>query len=199
MKTFIPATLIPSDVLASLTADELDEVTTIIASGNGNMMRASSSIHLFSENRGVHYLILNTPLKYSLISLSSISDEDADKLLTFDATRLDAYHTLMSTTWSAESGAWSQQFDLVMAALGNPNITAATAGKWIQRIIDEAPDDMDAAEVMAVIGSQLTDKWEPKEFGAAALGEIVRLFVLHGATYYAPQFKRWHRRKAKRA
>lgn len=192
MKETIPTLLVPEAVVESLNASELQELIEAI----GTLSEPYPTLFSFptrTTNRGLIYLGLNDPFKYSILSLPTILDEELVGLLSHDASRLDAYHEMM---WSHDKvqGLWEQRFSSTMAALGNPNISTETAASAIQLLIETEPTGITAYEVVDTVGSQLLDKWDPVTFSKAALNELVRLFEIHGAAEYLPQFKRWARR-----
>lgn len=194
MTNIISETLVPRSVVNTLSTDELKELEIVFE----ELARAENPIFpaakLKSSNRGLWYLALNDPFKYSILQLAAIPDTELKSMLEFDASRLDTYHQTFLVGGTVTYSLWGQRFDSAMAAFGNPNITAETVAWVLDALATSEPTDVGVPEFYSIVGYQLLDKWRPAGFNAAVLGELVRSFELHGVTEYLPQFKRWARR-----
>jgi hypothetical protein len=196
MTTTISPALVPASVVASLTPKELHELEEAVKElAEVGVITNYKVKNAVSLNTGLRFLLLNTPLKYSIYTLPSVSDSELQALLAHDFEQLDTLRRFgLESEYSAT--AWGERFESTLAALGNRNITAATAARILDEMIESEPTDLSVPEIMMTAGYRLVNRWEPADFNAASLGELVRLFELHGVTEFLPKFKRWARRAA---
>lgn len=192
--------LMPEAVWSGLSADERQEVESVYENLKETSFTFPMSSFLGTKNQGVWYLILDTPLKYSLYHQPLGGPGAAANLTTlwsWDANHLDAYHR---NFWAHDpkQGKWEQLFDSTMAALGNPEIPHSTAEWMLNILIEREPTGLSAAEVADSISYQLLDKWSPEDFRSWSLQAIVELFEREGAVDSLPRFKRLWRRAIKR-
>jgi len=195
MTQLIPETLVPATVLQAVTAEERAEAEAVYKTMSVPGYLSSPPVEaIFSSNPALWYLVLYSPMKYSVLSAKAVGDPELRAMLTFDSSRLDEFHKEFYSNRSHRQAAWEQRFDSTMAALGNPNIIGGTAAWMLDELIEQEPTDLAPEEIVMLFGDQLLDKWTPSNFNAAALHELLRLFELHGATEYLPKFKHWYRR-----
>ena len=188
---------LPERVYKELTKEQLQEFDSAVEGvAERGVPKLSGLDFLYSENTAIKYLTMATPMKYSLIQMPHISEAELIELLEFDATRLDISHEML---WERDprQGLWEQEFSTLMGALGNPNLSGETVDKFIQALVKSSPTPLDEAELLQVVGYQLTDKWSPEKFNAEVLLSLVTNFELYGVTEYLPKFKRLQRRAAK--
>jgi hypothetical protein len=196
-KTTVPENRVPASVVATLNTEELVELESALALASSLDTLGYAKFDLAPTNRGIRYMLMYSPIKYSVVMLPQVSDAELRDLLIYDQTRPDARRELFGSAGSEAEDAWEQRVATSMAALGNPNIIAGTAAWLLDELIATEPTDFPPAEIASSIGYQLTDKWDPKNFNAAALGELVRVFETYEANEYLAQFRRWARRAAK--
>lgn len=188
---------VPQEVLDSLSLEELKEFQQVLderAQESYDLMKIENR---FTENKGVRYLLMDDPLKYSLIQDANIEEDELMALLAYDATSLDRYHAMFWEGREAE-GLWSQRFDSVMAALGNPNLSCENAKLLLDELMAQAHEPISSEEFMEVVTYQLEDKWELRDFNSEVLGALVSLLQQEGITDHLPRYKRLQRRALKR-
>lgn len=194
MTNTISETLVPREVVDTLSVAELTELESVIVEIEAARIPIFPLEKLKTENRGLWYLALNDSMKYTLLQLHKIPDAELKRMLEFDGTRLDAYHQMFLVGGDEISSLWSQRFDSGMAAFGNPNITTETVVWLLEVLASSEPGDFTLPEFYALVGDQLMDKWTPTKFNAAVLNELVRAFEFHGIAEYLPKFKHWARK-----
>lgn len=187
---------IPQETLDNLTLDELREFQAVADQKKEpyDFMRLEA---LTSENKAIHYLLMNDPLKYSLLMDSRIQEDELMALLAYDADGLDSYHSVLWEGREAE-GLWSQRFDSVMAALGNPNLSCENAKLLLNELMTQAHEPISSEEFLNVVTYQLEDKWELRDFNSSVLRALVNLLEQEGMTEHLPRYKRLQRRALKR-
>jgi len=191
----IPKELVPEAVVASLTPAELEELQTAIAENEARPVFASGMIDSFDTvNRGIWYLTMSYPIKYSYIKLPQVDEESVLDLVRFDFTRIDQASRFLRSNFEPLQALWEQRFALTMAALGNPNLSEASAETLIEELIESEPTDLSVPEILVAVGYQLFDKWNPETYPKASLCELVRIFELNGVTEYLPKLKRLSRK-----
>lgn len=187
---------VPQEVLNTLTLDELREFQTVADQKKEpyDFMRLEN---LTSENKAIHYLLMNDPLKYSLLTDARIEEDELMALLAYDAAGLDSYHGVLWEGREAE-GLWSQRFDSVMAALGNPNLSCENAKILLDELMAQAHEPISSEEFLNVVTYQLEDKWELRDFNSSVLSALVNLLEQEGMTEHLPRYKRLQRKALKR-
>lgn len=187
---------VPQEVLDNLTLDELREFKAVADQRKEpyDFMRLET---LTSDNKAIRYLLMNDPLKYSLLSDGRVKEEELMALLAYDASGLDGYHGVLWEGREAE-GLWSQRFDSVMAALGNPNLSCENAKLLLDGLITQAHEPISSEEFLNVVTYQLEDKWEVNDFNSSVLGALVNLLEQEGMTEHLPRYKRLQRKALKR-
>lgn len=191
----IPQELVPEAVVASLTQAELEELKLIIAKNDAKPVFSAGMIDSFETvNRGLWYLSMSYPIKYTFIKLPQVDEASVLELVTFDSTRIDQASRLLRSDFEPLQALWEQRFSLTMAALGNPNLSEASAETLIEELIESEPTDLSVPEILVAVGYQLFDKWNPENFPKSSLCELVRIFELNGVTEYLPKLKRLSRK-----
>lgn len=187
---------VPQEVLDKLSLDELKEFQALLEQKRGpyDLFRVEN---VYTENKAVRYLIMNDPLKYSILQSSRIEEEELLALLTYDASGLDSYHELLWEGRESE-GLWSQRFDSVMAALGNPNLSCESAKGLLDELMTQAHEPISSEEFLEVVTYQLEDKWELHDFNSSVLSALVNLLEQEGMTEHLPRYKRLQRKALKR-
>lgn len=187
---------VPQEVLDNLTIDELREFQAVADQKKApyDFMKIEA---LTSENKAVHYLLMDDPLKYSLLTAERIQEDELMALLAYDAAGLDGYHSVLWEGREAE-GLWSQRFDSVMAALGNPNLSCENAKLLLNELMAQAHEPISSEEFLNVVTYQLEDKWELRDFNSSVLSALVNLLEQEGMTEHLPRYKRLQRRALKR-
>lgn len=187
---------VPQAVLKGLTPEELREFQEI-AERRKEPYGFMKFELLSSGNKAVHYLLMNDPLKYSLLSNSSVSEDELMALLAYDASGLDDYHEILWQGREAE-GLWSQRFDSLMAALGNPNMSGENTRELLAGLLTQAHEPLSSEEFLALVVDQLDDKWEPSGFNSSVLSALLELLEEEGMTERLPRYKRLQRKAFKR-
>lgn len=187
---------VPQEVLDNLTLDELREFQAVADQKKEpyDFMRIEA---LTSENKAIRYLLMNDPLKYSLLTDARIREDELMALLAYDADGLDSYHSVLWEGREAE-GLWSQRFDSVMAALGNPNLSCENAKLLLNELMAQAHEPISSEEFLNVVTYQLEDKWELRDFNSSVLSALVNLLEQEGMTEHLPRYKRLQRKAFKR-
>lgn len=187
---------IPQEILDNLTLDELREFQAV-ADQKKEPYDFIRSEALTSENKAIRYLLMDDPLKYSLLKDSRIQEDELMALLAYDADGLDSYHGVLWEGREAE-GLWRQRFDSVMAALGNPNLSCENAKLLLNELMTQAHEPISSEEFLNVVTYQLEDKWELRDFNSSVLSALVNLLEQEGMTEHLPRYKRLQRRALKR-
>lgn len=187
---------VPQEVLDDLTLEELREFQTVANQKKEpyDFMRLET---LTTENKAIRYLLMNDPLKYSLLTDARVEEDELMALLAYDAGGLDGYHGVLWEGREAE-GLWSQRFDSVMAALGNPNLSCENAKVLLDDLMAQAHEPISSEEFLEVVTYQLEDKWELNDFNSSVLSALINLLEQEGMTEHLPRYKRLQRKALKR-
>lgn len=188
---------VPQEVLDKLTLDELKEFQALLEQKKEpyDLFRVEN---VYTENKAVRYLIMNDPLKYSILQSSNIEEAELLALLAYDAAGLDSYHELLWEGRDKAEALWSQRFDSVMAALGNPNLSCENAKHLLDELMTQAHEPISSEEFLEVVTYQLEDKWELHDFNSSVLSALVNLLEQEGMTEHLPRYKRLQRKALKR-
>lgn len=191
---------IPSDVLEALTLEQIAEINAAYGAIK-NVSIPSSFAFLNSPNIGLWYLVLATPMKYSLLKGLSPAD-NAEAILmdlwTFDQTRFDLYHRMVEVGGSDRANLQHQVFDSSMALLGNKHLSYTNAKVILHRLVELHEDDFSSAEIADIVSYQLLDKWDVEDYPAQTLQAIVEFLETNGAVDHIAKFKRYQRRAEKK-
>jgi hypothetical protein len=187
---------VPKEIIDSLSEEELREFLEVKALRQETMAGFPVK-KMRSSNRGLHYLLMDDPFKYSLLQFEEVDEAELMALLAYDANGLDEYH-LMFWQGREKEGLWNQRFDSVMAALGNPNMSCENAKLLLDSLMNEAHEPIPSEEFLNVVTYQLEDKWTLHNFNSEVLGALVNLLEQEGMTDHLPRYKRLQRRALKK-